>query len=141
MMDTLNRFFVATSLLALLAAGGCAGRDAHPVTVSQANDAVASCAALTSEIQANERKIDSLDTEKGLKVAQNVGAVAAGFFTFGLGWAAMDWKGAAWEEQEALEERNRYLSGVYQDRCTKTTADHARTPVASATPAPEKIYQ
>ncbi len=116
-MDTLNKLFVTGTLVSLLAAGGCAGRDAHPVTASQPQDSASSCSAIQAEMQANEKQIDKLDTEKGLKVAQNAAAVAAGLFTFGLGWAAMDFKGAAWEEQAALEQRNQYLSSIYADRC------------------------
>lgn len=117
----MNKFFIAGILTTLLASTGCAGRDAHPVTTSQAQDQNTTCADMLAEMQANDRQISKLGNEKGLKVAQNVAAGALGFFTLGIGWAAMDFKGAAWEEQEALQQRNQYLSGVYQSRCIDNT--------------------
>lgn len=112
----MSKKLVTVSLVALLAAG-CAGRSANPVQVSQIQDAQMSCANILAEQRVNDRKIEGLSTEKGVKVAQNVVAAAAGFFTLGIGFAAMDFQDAAGTEQVALRDRNAYLGSVYADRC------------------------
>lgn len=109
----------AALLAGVMLLNGCAGRDAHPVSTSQAQDTAMPCASILSEMQINDRKIGDLSTEKGWKAAQNIGGAILGFFTFGIGWAAMDFKEAASTEQDALQDRNAYLASVYEQRCTK----------------------
>jgi type IV pilus biogenesis protein CpaD/CtpE len=52
----------------------CAGRDPQPVATVQPTDAMATCAMITAEIQANNIKVQELAGEEGAKVAQNVAA-------------------------------------------------------------------
>lgn len=105
---------IAGSALLLSA---CAGRDAHPIAASQPQDNNASCAAVQAELEANNLRISQLGREEGWKVAQNVGAAVVGFFTLGIGFAAMDFKDAAGTERQALETRNRYLAQIAAEKC------------------------
>src|SRR6476646_9657424 len=77
-----------------LALAACAGRDAQPIATVQPQDQYSDCNVISAEIQANNIKVKELADERGLKVAQNVGAgVVVGLVVWPL-WFAMDFKGA-----------------------------------------------
>lgn len=105
----------------ILGLSACAGPAPNPVAVSQPQDNAMSCMAIQAEIEANDKEISDLGTQQGLKVVQNVGAGALGFFTLGLGWALMDWQGAAGTDKAALERRNTYLGQLALERCSDGT--------------------
>jgi hypothetical protein len=119
------RFFPL--VICALSLAACAGRDPEPIPTVQPWDAQASCTQIRAEIEANNLKVKQLADEQGLKVAQNVAAGAAGFFTFGLTWFAMDAKGAANKDVVALQSRQQYLSVLAEEKCS-----------AKITPVPEK---
>src|SRR5882672_2551467 len=94
----------------------CAGRAPAPVAVTQAQDRYMDCAAINSEVQANNKKISELGSEEGKKVAQNVIAGAAGVLIPVL-WFAMDFQNAAGKEVTALQSRQQYLATLAEQRC------------------------
>jgi hypothetical protein len=94
----------------------CAGRDPQPVATVQPTDAMATCAIITAEIQANNIKVQELAGEEGAKVAQNVAAGVAGVVIPVL-WFGMDFKGAASKEVAALQARQQYLTVLATERC------------------------
>jgi len=99
-----------------LALGACAGRSPQPVAVVQPQDPYSDCAAITAEIEANNRRVNELASEGNLKVAQNVAAGVAGVFVPVL-WFGMDWQGAAGTEAASLQSRQQYLATLAQQRC------------------------
>jgi len=106
---------IVIAAFAVLSAG-CAGRDPQPIATVQVQDAYASCAQITAEIEANNVKFKELADEQGLKVGQNIAAGAAGLFIWPL-WFAMDFKGAASKEVTALQARQQYLTTLAAERC------------------------
>jgi hypothetical protein len=70
------RVFVGLAAGVCLAA--CAGRDPHPVAVSQPQDAYSDCAMIRAEIEANNVQAQKLADENGAKIAQNVAAGVVG---------------------------------------------------------------
>ena len=103
----------------------CAGRAPQPVAVVQPQDQYTDCAAITTEVQANNARISELGSEKGLKTGQNVAAGVAGIFIPIL-WFGMDFQGAAGTEEAALQSRQQYLGALAMQRCA---------PAAPAAPA------
>jgi hypothetical protein len=112
--------------VAAVALGACAGRTPQPVAVVQPQDRYMDCAAITAEVESNNRRVAELANEEGLKVGQNVAAGVAGLVIPVL-WFGMDWQGAASKEVAALQSRQQYLATLAEQRCT---------PVASAEPPP-----
>lgn len=106
---------IITLVLAALCAG-CAGRDPQPIATVQPTDAMATCAMIAAEIEANNIKVRDLAGEEGAKVGQNVAAGVAGVFIPVL-WFAMDFKGAASKEVTALQARQQYLTTLATERC------------------------
>jgi len=108
---------LATAIIAALVLQGCAGRDAEPVATSQAHDSSLRCDQIKAEISANNDQMRALAEEHDLKMAQNAVAGVAGAFTLGIAWFALDAKGAAKQDGEALSARNKYLAALAQSRC------------------------
>jgi hypothetical protein len=102
--------------LAAIALADCAGRDPQPVATVQPTDAMATCAMIVAEIEANNVKVKELAGEEGAKVAQNVAAGVAGIVIPVL-WFGMDFKGAASKEVTALQARQQYLTVLATERC------------------------
>lgn len=102
-------------MFAVAAFAGCAGRAPQPVAVVQPQDRFMDCAAILSEIQANNQKVQDLAGDEGLKVAQNVAAGVAGFVVPVL-WFGMDWQGTASKEVAALQSRQQYLATLAEQR-------------------------
>ncbi|MGQ0583046.1 MAG: hypothetical protein ACT4O6_14005 [Reyranella sp.] len=142
------RFSVLIGASLLLAA--CAGRAPNPVAVVQPQDRYMDCAAISAEVQANNKKISELGGDEGSKVAQNVIVGVAGVFIPIL-WFGMDFQGTAPKEIAALQSRQQYLGTMAESRCgavvplpvqsvpaaTPAVVAPAATPVAApmATPA------
>jgi hypothetical protein len=140
---------VVPSLALLLAA--CAGRAPAPVAVVQPQDRYMDCGAITSEAQANTKRIQELGSEEGGKVAQNVIVGVAGILIPVL-WFGMDFQNAAGKEVAALQSRQQYLATLAEQRCgavaplpvqmlpqsaapSATTVTNTPTPVAATMPA------
>lgn len=98
--------------------GGCAGRDAQPVAAVQAHDAMSDCAMISAEIQSNNARVEALAKEHNLKIAQNVAAGVVGVLVWPV-WFAMDAKGAASTEIDALQARQQYLAQLATQRCAQ----------------------
>lgn len=98
------------------ALAGCAGRDAVQIPTVQVQDATSDCSMITAEIQANNRRAEALAEERGLKVAQNVVAGVVGIVVWPVLFA-MDAKGAAGTEIDALKARQEYLANLAAARC------------------------
>ena len=109
-----SRAFLAMSLGIALAA--CAGRDPHPVAVVQPQDQYSDCTMIKAEIDANNVQAQKLAEENGWKVAQNVLTGVGGLVLFPV-WFAMDAKGAAGTEADALKSRQEYLAKLAEQRC------------------------
>ena len=116
---TMKSGLLTAALFAALVLPGCAGRDAQPVAISQAHDSSLKCDQIKAEINANNQKLEALADEHDLKIAQNVVAGVAGAFTLGLTWFALDAKGAAKQDAEALSARNKYLAELASSRCRR----------------------
>ena len=82
------------------------------MALSQPNDHLADCAQIRAEITANNTRLQQLAKDEGWKLAQNMAAGTLGFFTLGIGWFALDAKGTAKAEGEALSSRNQYLARI-----------------------------
>src|SRR5271169_3234138 len=107
---------VLSALSIGLALAACAGRDPHPVSVVQPQDTHSDCAMIQAEIQANNVQAQKLADENHAKIAQNVAAGVVGVMIWPV-WFAMDAKGAAGTEMDALTARQQYLSTLAAQRC------------------------
>lgn len=108
------RFYALIGVSLLL--GACAGRAPNPVGVVQPQDRYMDCAAISAEVQANNRKISELGGDEGTKVAQNVIVGVAGL-VIPILWFGMDFQGAAPKEIAALQARQQYLGTMAEARC------------------------
>ncbi|MGD0420651.1 MAG: hypothetical protein ABSA68_13910 [Xanthobacteraceae bacterium] len=108
-----------TILTAGLALAACAGRDPHPVSVVQPQDAQSDCAMIRAEIEANNVQAEKLAQENGAKIAQNVAAGVVGIVVWPV-WFAMDAKGAAGTEMDALKARQQFLASLAAQRCPQS---------------------
>lgn len=109
----------ATIIAALVCAAfvaACAGRDPQQIATVQATDANASCAMIKAEIEANNARVSDLAAERGWKIGQNVVAGVGGVLFFPLLFA-MDMKGAAVTEADALQARQKYLTALANEKC------------------------
>lgn len=125
----------AMAVALLIGLAGCAGRAPAPVAVVQAQDRYMDCAAISAEVQANNKRISELGAEEGGKVAQNVIAGAAGLIIPIL-WFGMDFQNAAGKEVAALQSRQQYLATLAEQRCGAVVPVPIQTiPAAPSTPA------
>jgi len=123
-----------------LALSACAGRDPHPVAVVQPQDQYSDCTMIRAEIDANNTQVQKLAEENGMKVAQNVLTGVGGVFFWPV-WFAMDAKGAAGTEADALKSRQEYLAKLAEQRCAPgyrpPPAPGPYVPQAYASPPPQ----
>ena len=108
----------AFAIVAGFALASCAGRDPHPISVVQSQDAQSDCAMIRAEIEANNGQAEKLAEENHLKIAQNVAAGVVGVVIWPV-WFAMDAKGAAGTEMDALKARQQYLATLAAQRCSQ----------------------
>jgi hypothetical protein len=97
----------------------CAGRDPHPVSVVQPQDAQSDCAMIRAEIEANNVQAERLASENNAKIAQNVATGVVGVVIWPV-WFAMDAKGAAGTEMDALKARQQFLASLAAQRCPQS---------------------
>ena len=76
---------------------------------------------IRAEIEANNVQAEKLAQENGAKIAQNVAAGVVGVVIWPV-WFAMDAKGAAGTEMDALKGRQQYLATLAQQRCAPPPA-------------------
>ena len=115
-----------------LALAACAGRDPHPVSVVQPPDTQSNRAMIRAEIEANNVQAQKLAEENHAKIAQNVAAGVVGVVVWPV-WFAMDAKGAAGTEMDALRARQQCLATLAAQRCPGGYAP--QIPQAYAPPA------
>lgn len=108
----LSGVLIATSLSLSLV--GCAGRDAHPVSIRQYGDENRSCSALESELRFIDSEISRL-IPKTDKTSKNVGLGIAGVF-FLVPWFFMDLSQSEQIEVDAYRQRYNYLLSLAADR-------------------------
>src|SRR5271163_3668063 len=101
-----------------VALAACAGRDAQPVATVQPQDAYSDCSMINAEIQANNSRAQALASEHDAKVVQNVAAGVVGIVVWPV-WFAMDAKGAAGTEADALKSRQEFLAKLAEQRCAR----------------------
>jgi hypothetical protein len=109
------------TLVFALPLAACAGRDPHPIAVVQPQDAQSDCAMIRAEIEANNVQAEKLAEENHAKIAQNVAAGVVGVVIWPV-WFAMDAKGAAGAEMDALKARQQYLASLAEQRCAQPPA-------------------
>jgi hypothetical protein len=112
------------------------GRDPHPVAVVQPQDQYSDCAMIKAEIEANNAQAQKLAEENGWKVGQNVLAGVGGLVFFPV-WFAMDAKGAAGTEADALKSRQEFLAKLAEERCAP---GYRPPPPPSAGPRAPQAY-
>ena len=113
-----------TNLAAILAVttialAGCAGREAHPVAVVQAQDASASCTAIQAEIAANESQAHKLSGQAETHNATNAVVGVVGAVLFWPALFALDLSDYEKQEISALKERDSYLQQTAVNRVCK----------------------
>jgi hypothetical protein len=116
---TLTRAGLLPAVVIGFALAACAGRDPHPVPVVQPQDAQSDCAMIRAEIEANNAQAEKLAEENHAKIAQNVAAGVVGVVVWPV-WFAMDAKGAAGTEMDALKSRQQYLASLAEQRCQQS---------------------
>lgn len=110
------RVTLPACLLLLIGLSACAGRDPQPIATVQVQDQQSDCAMITAEIQANNSRAQALAGEHTEKMVQNVAAGVVGLVIWPV-WFAMDAKGAASTEAQALQARQEYLAHLAEQRC------------------------
>jgi len=112
-MNDILRELGAITLSALLLLG-CAGREAHPISVHQHGDEKKSCKALEMELAFTEDRIRRLlpETEK---TGKNVALGVAGVFLI-VPWFFMDLTKSEKIEVEALRQRYNQLIMLSEDK-------------------------
>ncbi len=82
---------------------------------------------IRAEIEANNVQAEKLADENHAKIAQNVAAGVVGVVIWPV-WFAMDAKGAAGTEMDALKARQQYLAALAEQRCPHSPAPPAYQP-------------
>lgn len=110
------RLAVLAAVASAAVLSACAGRDPQPIATVQVQDSTATCLQIRAEVEANNAKVQQLADERGLKVAQNVGAGVVGLIIWPV-WFGMDFKDAAGKDLAALQARQQYLATLATERC------------------------
>jgi hypothetical protein len=82
---------------------------------------------IRAEIEANNVQAEKLAEENHAKIAQNVAAGVVGVVVWPV-WFAMDAKGAAGTEMDALKARQQYLATLAEQRCPHSPGASAYRP-------------
>jgi hypothetical protein len=102
------RMDIRPALAALLLLTACAGREAHPVTVTRITDSALDCMSIAREFEANEARVIATVRERDGQNMKNA-ALAAGAVIFLPTLFFMDLKGPERIELQALRARNQVL--------------------------------
>ena len=120
----MNRMIGFVALVALLFVSACGGRDAKPVQTTNQSDISLSCQQIELELLSNSEQVKRLIKEHGKTTNQNVAIGAFSALVFLPGLLALDLKGAAKEEANALISRNRHLVNLAnQKNCQLQNVD------------------
>lgn len=104
--------FVAVAPLVVIAVTGCGGREAHPVSVTRAEDQTLNCVSLVREFEANERQVVATLKERNDGRAKNVVLTATGVLLFLPALFFIDPKSPERVEIQALRNRNEVLADI-----------------------------
>jgi hypothetical protein len=116
-MSSFNRALCFSILISFLLSS-CGGRQAQPVNTFDQADVALSCHQIETELLSNDRRIKSLIREHQRSQNQNVAVGAVGLVLFWPALFALDLKGAAKQESDALIVRSRNLANIgKQKRC------------------------
>src|SRR6185312_13875082 len=107
-----------------------AGRDPHPIAVVQPQDAQKRLRHDPRRDRGQQPASRKARRENHAKIAQNVAAGVVGVVVWPV-WFAMDAKGAAGTEMDALKARQQYLVSLAEVRCAKPGAPPSRPPLPS----------
>ncbi len=105
-----TKVLVATLSIGLIA--GCAGREAQKISVVQDGDFTRDCESLHLESRSIDSQIKSLVIESTKKQGENAALTVVSVIIFLPALFALDLKGAAKAEYEALLERSKHLSNI-----------------------------
>jgi hypothetical protein len=110
----MNKLCKAFSLFLLVSfsLSSCGGRQAQPVNTFAHADVGLSCHQIEAELLSNDRRIRSLVNEHQRAQNQNVAVGAVGLILFWPALFALDLKGAAKQESDALIVRSRNLANI-----------------------------
>jgi hypothetical protein len=108
MRDLCGGKLIAAAFTFVLSAA-CTGCDPYP-------DPPSDCATIRAQIEANNEQSERFAEENHAKIAQNI---AAGIVVIWPVWLAMDAKGAAGTEMDALKARQQYLANLAEQRCAQ----------------------
>ena len=115
MMNKRLKLIIASIVVVLFVAQGCAGRSAHPVTVVQSGDAKKTCKALRKETQQILRRIHKMVPYIKKKDKKTILKMVTGALII-IPWFFVDMKDAEKVEANALRERYNYLSTLVGER-------------------------
>ena len=115
MMNKRLKSIIASIVVVLFVAQGCAGRSARPITVAQSGDAKKSCQALRKETKQILRRIHKMVPYIKKKDKKTVLKMVTGAFLV-VPWFFVDMKDAEKVEANALRERYNYLSTLVGER-------------------------
>ena len=109
-----------SAVLVAASVSACAGRDPAPaMPIAMGNEQNLNCQGLYAEINANNVRIQGLQSEEQSKRGQNIAVGVIGAVLFWPALFAMDFKDAAGKDRQNVEARNMYLQTVYaQKGCT-----------------------
>jgi hypothetical protein len=106
------RVYLVTGLIGALFLSGCAGREAHPVSVTQVGDDSLSCPAIAAQVSANEEQVRNLDGQRESHNTTNAVVGVVGAVLFWPALFALDTTDYERQEMTALHERDTYLQQV-----------------------------
>ncbi len=112
----LRRKFVILSSLAVFVIGGCAGREARPISSYRPGDESLNCAAIDSELYQIKATVVPLYDEAGDKTGWNVGWGLVGALVFWPALFALDLSDAEKEEISAYQVRWDSLTRLRDER-------------------------
>ena len=115
MMNKRLKLIIASIVVVLFVAQGCAGRSAHPVTVVQSGDTKKTCKALRKETQQILRRIHKMVPYIKKKDKKTILKMVTGALII-IPWFFVDMKDAEKVEANALRERYNYLSTLVGER-------------------------
>ena len=107
---------LATLGLCAVLIAGCAGREANRVSVVQDGDFNRDCSSLHLEANSNDSQIKALITEHAKKSNNNAALTVVSVIIFLPALFALDLKGAAKAEYEALLQRTTHLSNIAKNQ-------------------------
>ena len=103
-------------VLCALIIAGCGGREAQKISVVQDGDFARDCDSLHLEAKSLDSQVKTLLIEHAKKQGNNTALTVVSVIIFLPALFALDLKGAAKAEFEALHERSKHLANVAENR-------------------------